>query len=161
MTVMKPVNVFGFGPWQDTFQNPYLMSNPGAQGVERMVKGFARCQLAAWGLASRRGQAAMALPGRLGQCRTPQDIARLQGEFMRTMFEQYAETTRAMVEAIAEASSTPAAVGAPAAEQRKLELVAVQPTPYSVPIPYINASREPPRRREAANGSAGSARVHA
>ncbi|HXF55377.1 MAG TPA: hypothetical protein VNK52_14785 [Hyphomicrobiaceae bacterium] len=63
-----------------------------SESFEPWFKAVARCQLEAIGLASRRAQAYMELPAKLGACRTPQDLAREQIGFWQTAFAQYAES---------------------------------------------------------------------
>ncbi|MDO9382532.1 MAG: hypothetical protein Q7T86_06670 [Hyphomicrobiaceae bacterium] len=63
------------------------------------LKGIARSQLELMGFFSRRTQAYMEIPSRMQQCRTPQDLLNEQARFWQTAFEQYAETSRRMMEA--------------------------------------------------------------
>jgi hypothetical protein len=67
------------------------------------LKGIARSQLELMGFFSRRTQAYMEIPSRLQQCRTPQDLLNEQARFWQTAFEQYAETSRRVVEAWSQA----------------------------------------------------------
>jgi hypothetical protein len=63
------------------------------------MKGFVRCQLEMMGLMSRRTQAYMEMPSRISRCRTPQDLMSEQARFWQTAFQQYAESSRRMMEA--------------------------------------------------------------
>ena len=63
-----------------------------SQGWEPWLKAAARCQLEAIGLASRRAQAYMELPARIGACRTPQDLAGEQVRFWQAAVAQYVES---------------------------------------------------------------------
>ena len=62
-------------------------------------KGLARWQLEAAGFMSRRTQAYMEIPSRLSRCRTPQDVMNEQTRFCQVAFQQYAESSRRMMDA--------------------------------------------------------------
>jgi hypothetical protein len=64
------------------------------KGAEPAVKAVARTNLEWVRFASKRAQAAIAVPSRLAACRTPHDLMTEQVRFWQTAFEQYAETTR-------------------------------------------------------------------
>ena len=63
-----------------------------SRGWEPWLKAAAHCQLEAIGLASRRAQAYMELPARIGACRTPQDLAGEQLKFWQAAVAQYTES---------------------------------------------------------------------
>ncbi len=60
------------------------------------MKAAVRLQLEATGFLSRRAQAFLEIPTRLGQCRTPQDLLNEQMRFWRTAYEQYVESAQRM-----------------------------------------------------------------
>lgn len=64
------------------------------KGAEPAFKAVARTNLEWMRFASKRAQAAIAVPSRLAACRTPHDLMTEQVRFWQTAFEQYAETTR-------------------------------------------------------------------
>lgn len=66
------------------------------KGAEPAVKAVARTNLEWMRFASKRAQAAIAVPTRLASCRTPHDLMTEQVRFWQTAVEQYAETTRAV-----------------------------------------------------------------
>jgi predicted DNA-binding WGR domain protein len=66
------------------------------KGAEPAVKAVARTNLEWVRFASKRAQAAIAVPTRLASCRTPHDLMTEQVRFWQTAVEQYAETTRAV-----------------------------------------------------------------
>jgi Phasin protein len=74
-------------------------------GLENMgqtlgpMKQVMRSNLEILGLVSRRTQAYMQLSSRIAKCRTPQDLMQEQSDFWRTAFEQYAETSRRVMDA--------------------------------------------------------------
>lgn len=72
------------------------------------MKGYARSQLEIMGFVSRRTQAYLEIPTRLQQCRTPQDLLNEQARFWQTAFEQYAEASRKILEAWAQAGGASA-----------------------------------------------------
>lgn len=101
-----PNNPFGpfFNPFQAYFTGLEAMSqNLGP--LTGTLKTVARCQLEVVGLMSRRAQAYMEIPTRLGQCRSVQDVAGEQVRFWQTAFEQYTETSRRVMEACGEAAT--------------------------------------------------------
>ncbi len=71
------------------------------QAYDPFTKGIARAQLEFMGLMSRRAQAYMEVPGRLSQCRTPQDLANEQMRFWREAYEEYSDSFGRMTEAMA------------------------------------------------------------
>jgi hypothetical protein len=87
-----------FAPMQAYFGNLDSMSQSMSP-----LKGVARSQLELMGFFSRRTQAYMEIPSRMQQCRTPQDLLNEQARFWQTAFEQYAETSRRMMEAWSQA----------------------------------------------------------
>lgn len=83
------------------------------QVYDPYVKGLARAQLEVMGLMSRRAQAYLEIPGRLGHCRTPQDIASEQLRFWRTAYEEYAQSMARMTEAMASVTTPPFGIKVP------------------------------------------------
>jgi hypothetical protein len=76
-----------------------------------LMKSIARAQLEIMGLLSRRAQACMEVPGRLSQCRTPQDVANEQMRFWRTAYEECADSMGRVTEAVAAAAVPPFGAG--------------------------------------------------
>ncbi len=98
----------GLGPCQNMMQAYFGGLDQAAQGFEPMTKGLARVQLEMIGLASRRAQAYLEFPSRLAQARTPQDLFGEQMRFWQTAFQQYSDSSRRVVTAMA-AMATPQA----------------------------------------------------
>ena len=71
------------------------------QAYDPFMKSFARAQLEIMGLLSRRAQACIEAPGRLSQCRTPQDIVNEQLQFWRTAYDECSESMGRVTQAIA------------------------------------------------------------
>lgn len=71
------------------------------QAYDPFTKSIARAQLEFMGLMTRRAQAYMEIPARLGHCRTPQDLANEQMHFWRTAYEEYADSVGRITEAMA------------------------------------------------------------
>lgn len=86
-----------FGPSVGAFQVFFggLENLPSALGP---MKAAARWQLEAAGFMSRRAQACLEIPTRLGQCRTPQDLVNEQMRFWRIACEQYVESAQRMTQ---------------------------------------------------------------
>jgi hypothetical protein len=94
---------FGFPNFNiGQFNNPLQLYFSGLDSMAQSMgpmKGYARWQLEAMGLMSRRAQAYMEIPSRLSRCRTPQDLMAEQARFWQTAFQQYSESSRRMMEA--------------------------------------------------------------
>lgn len=86
------------------------------QAYDPYLKGIARAQLELTGLASRRAQAYLEIPGRLSQCRTPNDLFDEQMRFWRTAFEEYAHSVGRMTEAMTSFAMPTFGFGLPADE---------------------------------------------
>ncbi len=82
------------GPFQNVFQTFCRGWDAAGLGFEPMMKAAARSNIEAVTLASQRAQAYLELPARLGQCRSPQDLASEQMRFWQTMTQQYTECSR-------------------------------------------------------------------
>lgn len=82
------------GPWQNMMQSMLGKLDDTTQNSEPMVKGMARLNLEAVALATRRAQAYLEVPSRLGRCRTPQDLVGEQMRFWQTAYEQYSDCAR-------------------------------------------------------------------
>lgn len=90
----------GLGLFQNLFQNHNFGGMPAMpQGPDQLMRGFARWQLEVQGLMTRRAQAYLELPGRMAQCRTPQDLMQEQQRFWQSCFEQYAESSQRIMAA--------------------------------------------------------------
>lgn len=101
----------GLIPFQSLFQPAFSRMDTVLLAYEPMMRGMARCQLEAMGLASRRAQAYMELPSRLSQCRTPHDLMNEQNRFWQSAFQQYADSSRRMLSAWNQAFALPAPFG--------------------------------------------------
>jgi len=82
------------GPVQNMFQTFCSGLDAAGFGFEPVMKAAARSNIEALTLASKRTQAYLELPARLGQCRTPQDLANEQIRFWQTMAQQYTECSQ-------------------------------------------------------------------
>jgi hypothetical protein len=91
----------GRSPIQSAFQMYFSGLESIGQVYDPFAKGIARAQLEFMGLMTRRAQAYMEIPNRLGHCRTPQDLAGEQMRFWRTAFEEYSEGLGRITEAMA------------------------------------------------------------
>lgn len=92
-------DAFGFGPMHQACQSYFAQSAASSTDVGYAFRGMARWQLEVWGLMSRRGQAYMELPTRLGQCRTPQEVQKEQIRFAQKASQQYLEASARMFQA--------------------------------------------------------------
>jgi len=70
-----------------------------AKSFEPMLKGVGRWNLELVGLMSRRTQAWLEIPTRLGQCKTPVDAVNEQLRFWQTAASQYADGTHRLAAA--------------------------------------------------------------
>lgn len=91
-------STFPFFPYPNPFQ-AFLGGLEAAPIGFAPMKGVARAQLEVLGLMNRRAQAYLEIPSQLSRCRTPQDLLNEQSRFWHTAFQQYAETSRRVVEA--------------------------------------------------------------
>lgn len=112
----------GFGAFDPgQFANPFQMYFSGlekmAQGMGPM-KAMTRWQLEAMGFMNRRTQAYMEFPSRLSRCRTPQDLMAEQARFWQTSFQQYAESSKRMMDVWAQVTPMGAGPARDAAPER-------------------------------------------
>lgn len=119
MGLNSRLEVSGLGPFQNLMQCYFGGLDTAAQGFEPAFKGIARWQLEAMGLMSRRAQAYLELGSRLSSCRTPHDILNEHVHFWQTAFEQYADSSRRMTAALAQAATPPFTPSSGSPEQRK------------------------------------------
>ena len=70
------------------------------KGYEPALRGLARWNLEAFGLASRRAQAWFEIPARLGNCRTPQDLVKEQMRFWQSAAQDYMEGAQRLTTAL-------------------------------------------------------------
>jgi hypothetical protein len=133
----------GFGPFQNMFQpfDPSSFSAP--MGFDQIMRGMTRWQLEAQQLMARRAQAYLELPGRMSQCRTPQDLMQEQTQFWQAAFQQYSESSRRILSAWSQAAQ-------PASAE-------IRPEDRPKQRDYLSFA-EQARAREQANGSAGGKR---
>ena len=116
---MSANSTSGLGLFQNFFQ-PQNFTNFSANlqhGPEQMMRGLARWQIEVQGLAVRRAQAYLELPGRMSQCRTPQDLMAEQQRFLQTCVEQYSNSTRAIMGAWAQMLQFPGSAVASGSEK--------------------------------------------
>jgi hypothetical protein len=111
-----------FGPFTSLFQVYFSNLEAGPQGLGPL-KAIARCQLEVMGLMSRRAQALMEIPSRLGQCRTPQDLLNEQMRFWRTAGEQCAESSRRIIEASGQMALAPLGTRGEADSRRERDYI--------------------------------------
>lgn len=69
------------------------------QAAEPVLKSAARCNLELMSLAGRRARAYLELPAALSRCRSPQDLAGEQMRFWQSAAQDYAESSRSLMEA--------------------------------------------------------------
>ena len=93
----------GKSPVQSLFHMYFGGLEAMGKTYDPFMKGLARAQLEIMGLFSRQAQAFMEVPGRLSQCRTPQDVANEQIRFWRTAYDEYADSLGRVTEAVASA----------------------------------------------------------
>jgi hypothetical protein len=91
-------NLFDPKSFQTSMQGLFNGMGTVSQGWEPWLKAAARCQLELMGLASRRLQAYMELPARVGACHTPQELAGEQLKFWQAAVTEYAECYGRLVE---------------------------------------------------------------
>ena len=82
------------GPFGNLSQAYFSSLDTAARGLEPALRGAGRLNLELVSLATRRAQAWLEIPHRLGQCRTPQELAREQLRFWQTAAHDYAEGAR-------------------------------------------------------------------
>lgn len=82
------------GPVQGMLNTAYGGLAATGKTFEPWFRAAARGNIEAFTLMNRRAQAYMELPVRLGQCRTPQDLASEQMRFWQTMTRQYTESSQ-------------------------------------------------------------------
>lgn len=104
----------GANPFQAMFSG-FNQATPGSPvAVEQMFRGMARWQIEAQQLMVRRAQAYLELPGRIAQCRSPQDLMKEQSDFWQTAFANYSEASRRIMAVWTQAARMPAAPEQPA-----------------------------------------------
>jgi hypothetical protein len=74
-------------------------SHPLQTMVDTVAKAHAKTQAEMTTLVARRAQAWMELPGRVVQCRSPQDVMQLQARFWQTYWQNYTDAGRTLGEA--------------------------------------------------------------
>jgi hypothetical protein len=101
----------GLGLFQNFFHAPNFtnFAATAQQPPEHLMRGFARWQLEVQGLMFRRAQSYLELPGRLSQCRSPQELMSEQQRFFQTMMSQYSESSRQIMGAWAQMFQMPPA----------------------------------------------------
>ncbi len=101
----------GLGLFQSFFHAPNFSNFAAAtpQPAEQIMRGFVRWQLELQGLMFRRAQAYLELPGRISQCRTPQDLMTEQQSFLQTMYSHYTESSQNVMTAWAQMFQLPVA----------------------------------------------------
>jgi hypothetical protein len=69
------------------------------KGCEPALKGIGRWNLEVFGLTTRRAQAWLEMPARLGRCKTPTDLLSEQVRFWQTAAADYADSSRRLMAA--------------------------------------------------------------
>lgn len=130
---------FGFGPMQGAAQAYFGKVNGANVELGQSFRGLARCQLEMWGLASRRAQAYLELPGRMSRCRTMGELQQEQLRFAQQASQQYLESTQRFAEAWQAAFLAPFAAAMPRAvakseqaEAAKRDYIAIEDEPVQV-----------------------------
>ena len=77
------------------------------KGFEPLMKGIGRWNLEAFGFASRRAQAWLEVPSRLGQCKTPLDVFNEQVRFWKAAAADYVEGSKRLVSAWSAVAAMP------------------------------------------------------
>lgn len=97
----------GFNAWDAMIEAYFAV--PGTESVEReqVFKGLVQCQLELWGLTSRRLQACLSMPAELSRSKTPFEILHAQVNFCEVAYQQGAESTRRMADAVGAATGMP------------------------------------------------------
>jgi len=139
----------GLGPFQNMFQTYYGGLDTAAQSLEPFYRGFARWQLEAMGLISRRVQAYMEIPSRLGQCRTPQDFANEQARFWQTALTQYSEGSQRLMSAWGQMVASPIGIGGGAGETKRDRDYLTFPEPKAASTAPASTQRPARERRVA------------
>lgn len=123
----------GLGPFQPFFHSPATGDLPTNLPFDNLMRQFARCQIEMQGLMSRRAQAYLEIPGRLANCRSPQELANEQARFWQTAYQQYTECSQRMMNAWTQAL-TPVGGTSTAAEPRARDyLTFPEPRQQSAP----------------------------
>jgi len=92
-------DAFGLGPLHEVSRAYLGQANGTSVEMGHAVRNMARWQLEMWGLASRRAQAYLELPGRLGQCRSADALQKEQARFLQKASQQYVESSTRMFQA--------------------------------------------------------------
>jgi hypothetical protein len=82
-----------------------------AKGYEPLFKRIGRCSLEGLALVSRRSQAWLALAVRLGECRSPADLANSQWQFWQAAALDYAQAAQRMAAAFGVSVALPEQTG--------------------------------------------------
>ncbi len=101
----------GLGFFQSFFHGVGSGNASSTMAFDQVMRNVARCQLECQGLMSRRAQAYLELPGRVAECRTPQDLLQEQTRFWQMAFQQYAECSQKMMTSWAQVMKLQAADG--------------------------------------------------
>jgi len=107
-----------FGPLSGPFTNVGQACQAYVGNLDVMARRFeplavaaARANLSLFGLMTRRAQAWLEMPTRLGQCRTPHDLVSEQLRFWQTAVHDYADATKRLTLAVGSLAA-PGYVGA-------------------------------------------------
>jgi hypothetical protein len=100
------------GPLENMSQAYFAHLDRINQAYEPALKGIGRYNLELAGLTSRRAQAWIDIPSRLGRCKTPQDLWGEQTKFWQTAMAQYTESWQRMAAALGASSVLPGLNGA-------------------------------------------------
>lgn len=100
------------GPLGNLSQTYFGSLDMMVKGCEPALKGAGRLNLELLGLMTRRSQAWLEIPSRLGHCRTPIDLFNEQMRFWQTAAADYSEGTRRLAAAWGACAAMPKLNGA-------------------------------------------------
>ncbi len=116
----------GFGPMQNAAQAYFGKVSGTNVELGQSYRGLARCQLEMWSLASRRAQAYLELPARMGRCRTLAEVQREQMLFAQQASKQYIESTQRFAQAWQAAFIAPFTAAMPRSSDKPVRAEAVE-----------------------------------
>lgn len=82
------------GPFQNAMQAYCSGLDTATRGFDPMLKSVVQANLEVFGLCSRRAQAYLEFPSRLGECHNPPELLAAQVRFWQTAFSQYQDSSR-------------------------------------------------------------------
>lgn len=146
------INSFSGGPVKDALERLYSPVTPETTAAQAGVKSIARCQLELWGYANRRARAALAFPGELAQCRTPQSIMAAYASYWAEAFNDGADAAHRISQTLAAPAAQAAAPSArPDAGRPRQVSRAVKRAEAPAPAAGMNGVVHPLRSRVGAS----------